>query len=515
MNLSIMATAVNWQKLQNGSDIRGVALAGVSGEPVNLTDKVVKKIAQAFAIWLSNKYEKSISQLTISVGRDSRLSGEKLAQAVITTLSNLGVKVYDFGLASTPAMFMSTIVSDFLCDGAIMLTASHLPFNRNGLKFFTPTGGLEKQNIRDILALAQEQEVNNIQQQGIIIRQNFLAIYANLFVNKVRSEVNHPEHYDTPLKGLKIIVDAGNGAGGFYADKVLQPLGADTTGSQFLDPDGTFPNHIPNPENKEAMASISEAVIKHKADFGIIFDTDVDRAAAVDSQGKPLNRNRLIALISAVVLKEHPQSTIVTDSITSDGLTEFIENLGGKHHRFRRGYKNVINEAMRLNRETEEESHIAIETSGHGALKENYFLDDGAYLVTKLLIELAKSHLEGQNLTDLINSLVEPVESKEFRLHLKAEDFKGYGNLVIEKLNEFVDTQTDWEVVTPNYEGIRVKCSSNQEQGWFLLRLSLHDPVMPLNIETNIEGGVNHIVSRLLIFFAQWQHLDLASINYR
>jgi phosphomannomutase len=92
-------------------------------------------------------------------------------------------------------------------------------------------------------------------------------------VNKIRQAVNHPQHFEQPLQGLKIIVDAGNGAGGFYAQKVLSPLGADTTGSQFLEPDGIFPNHIPNPENKEAMASICQAVIEHQADLGIIFDT--------------------------------------------------------------------------------------------------------------------------------------------------------------------------------------------------------------------------------------------------
>ena len=454
----------------------------------------------------------SVDELSISVGRDSRLSGEKLTQAVTTTLSSLGLKVYDFALASTPAMFMSTIVSDVLCDGAMMLTASHLPFNRNGIKFFTANGGLEKQNISEILTLAAEQELPNTKEQGQVIQEDFIAVYADLFVDKIRKGVNHPDHYDTPLQGLKIIVDAGNGAGGFYADKVLRPLGADITGSQFLEPDGTFPNHIPNPENKEAMASICQAVIDNNADFGIIFDNDVDRGAAVDADGKPLNRNRLIALISAIVLQEHPQSTIVTDSITSDGLSEFIEQLDGKHHRFRRGYKNVINESMRLNNEGEE-SHLAIETSGHGALQENYFLDDGAYLVTKLLIELAKSNLRGQNLTDLIASLAEPEESQEFRLDIKTENFQKYGKKVIESLEEFVETQSDWRVVNPNYEGIRVKCLSDDEQGWFLLRLSLHDPVMPINIETNVAGGVSHIVPRLLAFFSQWQDLDLSSMN--
>ena len=132
--------------------------------------------------------------------------------------------------------------------------------------------------------------------------------------------------------------------------KVLEPLGADTSGSQFLEPDGSFPNHIPNPENEEAMHASTRAVLNSKADIGLIFDTDVDRAGAVDSTGREINRNRLIALISAILLEETPGATIVTDSITSSGLKLFIQNkLGGKHHRFKRGYKNVINEAIRLN----------------------------------------------------------------------------------------------------------------------------------------------------------------------
>ena len=505
-------TIVNWKKLQNGSDIRGVALEGVKGENVNLTPEVVTTLGKAFTQWLSQESGKPTNQLTISIGRDSRLSGETLLQAVTQGITDLGAKVFNFAIASTPAMFMSTITEGFECDGAIMLTASHLPFNRNGLKFFTANGGLEKQNITDILALAEKDEFSESEEKGTTTEHDFISIYADMFVQKIRTAVKHPQNFEQPLQGLKIIVDAGNGAGGFYADKVLKPLGADIIGSQFLEPDGNFPNHIPNPENKEAMASISQAVIDNQADFGIIFDTDVDRSAAVDSQGKELNRNRLIALISAIVLGEHPQSTIVTDSITSDGLTEFIEALGGKHHRFKRGYKNVINESLRLN-ETGEESWLAIETSGHAALKENYFLDDGAYLVTKLLIELAKLKLKEKNLTDLIANLIEPVESEEFRFAITVEDFKAYGNKVITELGEFVKTQSDWEIVTPNYEGVRVACHGNTEKGWFLLRLSLHDPVIPLNIETNVTGGVSKVASRLLTFFEQFKELNLSAFD--
>lgn len=160
--------------------------------------------------------------------------------------------------------------------------------------------------------------------------------YAKGLCEKIKKEVN-AEDYEHPLKGFHIVVDAGNGAGGFYADKVLAALGADTSGSRYLDPDGMFPNHVPNPEDAAAMASICEAVKKNSADLGVIFDTDVDRGGAVDSKGNEINRNRLVAVAAAIALEGNDGGTVVTDSITSSGLKEFIEkNLGGKHYRYRR-----------------------------------------------------------------------------------------------------------------------------------------------------------------------------------
>jgi phosphomannomutase len=158
--------SAGWKKLQNGSDIRGVALEGVSDEPVNLTPEVAATLGKAFVTWLSARMDKSATELTISVGRDSRISGPMLMQAVTEGIASTGCNVYDFAMASTPAMFMSTVTSGYTCDGAIMMTASHLPFNRNGMKFFTAQGGLEKQDISDILALAQKHEFPQAQPQA-------------------------------------------------------------------------------------------------------------------------------------------------------------------------------------------------------------------------------------------------------------------------------------------------------------------------------------------------------------
>lgn len=496
---------MDWKKLQNGSDIRGVALAGVEGEEVNLTDVVTQKLAKAFAIWLKQKNGKPLQ--TLAVGSDSRLSSPDLRAAFAEGVVQTGNRIFDFGMASTPAMFMSTIDERIGIDGAVMITASHLPWNRNGLKFFTSEGGLNKEDIKSLLEIAasinDDEPMQQTSVQKNIEHLNFMDTYCQSLVDYIRLRANIGEQ---PLKGMHIIVDAGNGAGGFFADKVLIPLGAETAGSQYLEPDGNFPNHIPNPEDKTAMRSICDAVIRSKADLGIIFDTDVDRSAIVDSKGAPINRNALIALIAAVILREHPQSTIVTDSVTSDGLKEFIEAHHGVHHRFRRGYKNVINEAIRLNA-NQEESWLAIETSGHAALRENYFLDDGAFLVAKLLVEAARLRVEGKELQSLISSLKQPNESKEIRFSILASDFKAYGEQVLDHIKNTAEQLKGWQIVSPNHEGIRVACMAEDEKGWFLLRQSLHDPVLPLNIEADVEGGVARIEQKVLTLLSNFNAL--------
>ena len=495
---------MDYKKLQNGSDIRGVALEGIEGQHVNLTEEVCKNIGRGFAVWLKEKLGKT--EIKVAVGRDSRLSGETLSNYITSAMVEEGIFVTDFGMASTPAMFMATVTEGFKFDGTVMITASHLPFNRNGFKFFTENGGLEKEDIKRILAIAEGNESTGFS-KGSIVSGEFMDVYSKILADKIRNETGS----DTPLKSFKIVVDAGNGAGGFYVEKVLEPLGADTTGSLYLDPDGSFPNHIPNPENKEAMESITNAVKKNNADLGIIFDTDVDRAGAVLSDCSELNRNRIIAMLSAILLREHPGTTIVTDSITSTGLAEFIKAKGGIHHRFKRGYRNVINESIRLNN-LGQDSQLAIETSGHGALKENYFLDDGAYLVTKLLIELARGKKEGYTLESLISELKEPKESVEFRMNILLEDFKSYGQKVIDDLVEYAKTQDGWSLADNNYEGVRVNLDKDHGNGWFLLRLSLHDPLLPLNIESDELGGAKIIAKDLAKFIKNYDKLDAKAL---
>ena len=466
-------------KLQNGSDVRGVACEGIEGEAVNLTPDAVNLIGQAFVQWLSGKTGKAADQLKIGVGHDSRITADLIKDAFITGLSQAGAAIYDCGLVSTPSMFMTVVFPEFAFDGSVMITASHLPFNRNGLKFFNIDGGLEKSDIKEILTLAGTLAVAEGAPKAESC--NSLAAYTKSLQEKIKAGVN-AENYEKPLEGLRIVVDAGNGAGGFFVSQVLDPLGADTTGSQFLDPDGMFPNHIPNPENKQAMAAIKSAVLENKADLGIIFDTDVDRMSAVLPDGSEVNRDAIIAMMAAILVKDYPGGTVVTDSVTSDRLTRFLEGeLGMKHHRFKRGYKNVINESKRLNAEGIV-SPLAIETSGHGALSENYFLDDGAYMAVKLLIAAALAAKEGKKIGSFIEKLEKGIDEREYRMKLLGEDFTAYGQNVLKEF-EARAIAAGYAVAPNSYEGVRISFNSEEVQGWLLLRLSLHDPLMPLNLE--------------------------------
>ena len=494
-----------WKHFKSGTDIRGVATEG-AGFEVDLTDKNVTAMVDGFILWLCAKTGKNAHELKVSVGRDSRISGQYLLDLACAAMVRAGITVLDCDLASTPSMFMTTV--DMLCDGALMLTASHHPYYRNGLKFFTRDGGLEGKDIEAILEYAQDNKTPEKARGGKRVDSDYMSRYAYSLRELIKKEVNSQDDYHHPLKGFKIVVDAGNGAGGFFATDVLEALGADIRGSQFLEPDGTFPNHIPNPENEVAMAAISKAVKAAGADLGVIFDTDVDRGAAVDSQGNEINRNRLVALASAIALEDNKGGMIVTDSITSSGLKTFIEkDLGGVHLRFKRGYKNVINEALAQNAKGIN-CPLAIETSGHAAMRENYFLDDGAYLVTKIIIKMAKLRTEGKKLESVIAGLAEPVESIEKRIAITAKDFAEYGTRVIQELTKAAEADKSFKVAEDNHEGIRVSFNKADGDGWFLLRLSVHDPIMPLNIESDSKGGTDKIYNKIKDFLAGCEGLD-------
>lgn len=496
----------DYQSLKSGTDIRGDAL----GEKAVLTNEVALCIGGAFITWLSERTGKHPGALTVAIGRDSRLTGPALLAACAEGMARTGAQVWDYGMCTTPAMYMSLLTEGFKADASIMVTASHHPYYRNGLKFFLPEGGVSATDISMILSIAASTAPVDGPHPAVQ-KRDFLPVYKQQLMDRMRRGLD--TDVACPLLGLHVVLDAGNGAGGFY-EEMLREMGAWTEGSQFLEPDGHFPNHIPNPENEQAMAAISQAVVRVGADLGVIFDADCDRAAIVDAAGREINRNRLIALISAILLDKEPGATIVTDSVTSSGLAQFITEWGGVHYRYKRGYRNVIDEAVRLNA-AGIDCPLAIETSGHAALRENHFLDDGMYLVTVLIVEAMRLKQEGKELSSLLDGLREPVESVELRLNITAPDFREAGRTVIERVMDHASYETDWHIAPDNREGVRINFDLDDglQNGWFLLRLSVHDPVLPLNVESDVPGGVRTMLSKLLSVLDGIEDIDISPIR--
>ncbi|KAK1380612.1 Phosphoglucomutase (alpha-D-glucose-1,6-bisphosphate-dependent) [Heracleum sosnowskyi] len=512
------------RRLQNGSDVRGVAVEGEKGRTVDLTTPVAEAIAESFGEWVIKKLEEEkgrpVEDVKISLGRDPRISGASLSVGIFAGLARAGCMVFDMGLATTPACFMSTLLLPFNYDASIMMTASHLPYTRNGLKFFTKKGGLTSPEVEEICDIAARKYANRQVKVSTLLtpprKVNFMSAYSNHLRNIIKERVNHPVHYDTPLLGFQIIVNAGNGSGGFFTWDVLDKLGADTFGSINLQPDGMFPNHIPNPEDKVAMALTRASVLENSADLGIVFDTDVDRSGVVDKEGNPINGDKLIALMSAIVLREHPDSTIVTDARTSMALTKFITERGGHHCLYRVGYRNVIDKGIELNK-AGINAHLMMETSGHGALKENYFLDDGAYMVVRIIIEMVRMKLEGsdEGIGSLIKDLEEPLESAELRMDVLSEPryakakavevietFKNYieegklGGWELDSCGDcwvsdgcLVDATDSPTVIDAHMYRAKVSDERHGEYGWVHIRQSIHNPNIAVNMQSTISGG--------------------------
>ncbi|MBR2765394.1 MAG: phosphomannomutase/phosphoglucomutase [Blautia sp.] len=511
-------------RLQNGNDVRGIAV-DTPDAPQTLTGGIAACICAAFAQVLAEQLGKDKKDLRIGIGHDSRVSAEEIQRGCCQGFT--GTQVYLCGLASTPSMFQSTVYEESGFDASVMITASHLPFNRNGLKFFTREGGLEKAVLTKVLEkaalIAGEVGLTDactlpegaFADAGEKMEQDFdlVSVYCAHMRDYVCAQVQAAD-YAHPLAGLHIVLDAGNGAAGFFAPGILEPLGADVSGSVFLDPDGTFPNHVPNPENAAAMDAIRKATLEAGADLGVIFDCDGDRGAVVLGDGREVNRNRLIALLARIVSMTSPGSTIVTDSVTSDELADFLENrLGMKHLRFKRGYKNVINKGIELNA-AGETCELAIETSGHGAFKDNYFSDDGAYISIKIICQLARMRQQGQELESLLEGFEEPGDEMELRFKIldpqpgqEQSDFKAYGARVVEDFAAFVKEQDGMTIVTPNYEGVRAGVETKDGKGWILVRQSLHDPEIPVNIESKQKGGTTAILAMVEPFFARYDRL--------
>lgn len=496
----------NYDALKTEEGLQGPAM----GSQALLTPDLARLVGRAFARWCLQQAGLTVtdaSTFSIAIGRDSRLTGESLLKACASGMTDIGVQVLDLGLSAKPALFRCLKGERPLAQASVMVTASHRAQDCNGFRFFTPAGGLTDEDLTQIMTL-MEQPLPAGTRQGSVRQHDYMKSYRAYLVKLVQDTLDDP--VSRPLLGLHVVVDAGNGSCGFYAS-LLEELGAWTEGSQFLSPDGHFPNRAPNPQDKGALAALSKLVTKRTADLGLLFDADGSRVALVGSKGWVLHRNRLIALVSAMLLNNERGLTIVTDAVTSSGLSKFIGEWGGEHYRYKAGYRHLIEEAICLN-EAGFNCPLAVETTGHAAFRENDFLDDGLYLATLVVCEAMRLKREGKALASLLDGLQEPVESLELQLGIQAEDFRAAGLKLIETVMDHADAEgNNWMLAPDNREGIRISFDLDQEidSAWFLLRLSVHEPLMLLNAESDVSGGLQRILGELYALIK-----DIPDINF-
>lgn len=490
----------DYRRLKSGADIRGRAIEA-EGQPAPLTPQGAERIGYAFALMLAARQKTTPDKLLIAVGHDARQSGPALYQAFIHGLTDADCDVLDCGLCTTPVMFWAAKQGG--ADGAAMVTASHHPWYENGFKLVGRDGALSGEEIEALLAAAQDTQPPMRLVKPWDMKEKYLADLRQMVARRMDTQVQ------CPLLGLHVVVDAMGGAGGFYA-RFLEELGCEVTGSRGLEPQGRNPQAGQPFDGPQALATISQAVTVNTADMGVLLDADGDRAVIVDGQGRVINGNRLIALISAILLEERPGATIVTDSATSSGLKRFITEWGGVHYRFKRGYQNVIQEAIRLNGEGID-CPLAIETSGHAAFRENGFLDDGLYLATRLACEALLRKREGEPLGSLIQELSEPVERAEIRLGVLTEDMRQAAQSVTETILSHTLEDGAWHLAGDSREGVRIlfDLEGGVENAWFQLRPSVHEPQLVLSAESDVPGGVRDILGRLYQLIQQERSIDL------
>ena len=535
-------------QLQSGSDIRGKYINHPSIGSLSSVSQIIQQYAKehsikstplltpmaahclghAFAIMLQKRT--LLPHLVIAVGADPRPHGPRLSDAFCRgVLSVPNVTVVYTGIATTPAMFH--FCRSNRCDGAVMTTASHLPIDRNGFKFFTKQqGGFNKHDVAQLLTLATQQ-VHHWYNQGIMPPTSkegtvfcselvdWMPHYAATLTNAILRETQGITTTATttttttttqPLAKLKIVLNSGNGSGGFF-HKILQDLGADMSASLHIPPNGAFPAYIPNPESNIMVEETIRICEESQADIGIMLDTDADRCGFVvprtitkdghqKSDYEPLHRNRLIALLGVIFCQTSPGCTVVTDSVTSEGLTSFLQdNLGLNHVRFLKGYANVIGKARELTETGIANAELAIETSGHCAMKENGYLDDGTYTAVKVISLLAQKD-PTSSLLDLIAAMKEMPETHELRMDVMDGSLQTTSD-VFHMISSTVEQMTttgsvSWVLDRENLEGVRVRIGNG---GFFMLRMSLHDPLISLQLEATSRDEIRKIVIEPLL----------------
>ena len=432
-------------------------------------------------------------ELLFSVCMDARTHSPELKRAIVQGVISMGANVLDLGLAPTPLGYFSEfakidpeITDDKKIMGALIITASHNPSEYNGLKMTFNRQSLSEEQIKEVKRLTIEihekstgyrQIINGFNRQYDII-SNYQQKIADMF-GKVG-------------KGIKVVVDSANATGGIVAPQLYRDLGCEVI-ELFSEPDGTFPNHHPNPSDIKTLDTIRAKVKEVGADFGIAFDGDSDRIGAIGPNGEVISGDKLLLIYATDLiesLKIHGERpTVVSEVKCSQVLYDTIEELGGNAVMTKTGH-GYIKAKMR-----EVKALLAGEMSGHTFFKDRYYgYDDAIYAGCRLIEIVAKNKLKNSDfkLIDLLEPFNKVYLSDEVRLKCPNEFKKDVLAKLESMVNEELFGSRIKEIIT--IDGLRIIF----EDGFALIRQSNTEPVFTLRFEAKTQEKCDHYKDTLV-----------------
>lgn len=426
-------------------DIRGLA-------DQDLTDEVVEAIGKAYGTYLCRKGKK-----TVVTGRDVRLSSTRIQSALNRGILSTGMDVIDVGMVPTPVLYFAIV--HFQADGGVMVTGSHNPIEFNGLKLSEGLASLYGEQIQALRQMIEKKDFEN--GQGQLIQKEIITSYKSMILEKI--QLHRP---------FKLVIDAGNGTAGSIAPELFEKMGC-TVIPLYCEPDGRFPNHLPDPTVMEYIQDLKTKVLETHADLGIGYDGDADRMGIVDGKGRVVFADQILALLSQDVLFRNPGATIVFDVKCSQLLPEVIEKAGGKPLMWKTGHS-LLKAKMK-----EVGAPLAGEMSGHIFFKDGYFgYDDGIYVSFRFVQFLSSQQ---KPLDQLVDALPQFVSTPEIRVECSDEEkFR-----IVEELVTLF--RKEYPVI--DVDGARVLFGD----GWGLVRASNTQPILVLRFEAKTPGRLEEI----------------------
>lgn len=397
----------------------------------------------------------------IAVGRDGRLSGPKLLQALADGITDAGVKVLDVGMVATPMLYFAAFTQSG--GSGVMVTGSHNPPDYNGFKMMLAGQTLAGESIQELLKLIQAGQWPSGSLKGTVRHLDISQQYQNHIAGHIK--LSRP---------VKIVIDAGNGVAGAYAGALYRALGCEVE-ELFCEVDGHFPNHHPDPAKPENLQDLRRALAQGDAEIGLAFDGDGDRLGVVTKDGQIIWPDRQLMLFADDVLKRQPGAKIIYDVKCTRLLAPWIRARGGEPVLSKTGHS-LIKAAIK-----EHGAQLAGEMSGHVFFKERWFgFDDGLYAGARLL-EILSAHTDP---SAVLNALPNATSTPELNLKMAQE---GDNHALIARLQQEAEFDGAEEIIT--LDGLRVE----YRDGFGLMRASNTTPVIVLRFEADNEAALVRI----------------------